>query len=260
MIRQTGGHGWSAGRAPGALGCLMPERPDRPAEVVAIGNEIGRRLMEVPVLGKSVRPPDLARILMPVRAIVPLDKGDVDVAAARRTTQGLLQILPAPINDSRADAHHPAPAAVFVDRRVQQSGRRTTARFGSAADPMLAAARIGLSVDLQDRFTVRLVLIAGDQTHPPASRATVEVPHETMHILAGPLARHQGDDQLVLGIQGHMVPVVPAPLIRRVVGITLFFLFAHEGPLFVELDLLRLRGKRRPDRRAIGEHARRPAR
>ncbi len=260
MIRQTGGHGWSAGRAPDAIGSLSPERPDRPAEVVAIGNEIGRRLMDVPILGESVSPPDFASILRPVRAVVPLHKGEVDVAAARRTPQGLLQILPASLDDSRADAYDPAPAAVFVDRRVQQSGRRTTARLGSAADPMLAAARIGLSVDLQDRFTVGLVFVAGDPTHPPASRATVEVPHETMDIPAGPLARHQGNDQLVLGIQGHRVPVVPAPLIRRVVRITLFFLFAHEGPLFVELNLLGLRGKGRPDRRAIGARARRPAR
>ena len=104
----------------------------------------------------------------------------------------------------------PAPSAVFVDRRVQQSRRWTTARLGFASDPMLAAARIGLSIDLQDRFAVGLVFIAGDQTHRPASRATVEVPHETMDIPAGPLARHQGDNQLVLGIQG---PMVPAPLI-----------------------------------------------
>jgi len=54
-----------------------------------------------------------------------------------------------------------------------------------------------------------------------------------------------------------MVPVVALLGIRGIVRVAMFFLLAHEGPLFVKLNFPGLRGKKRATRRATAWHAHR---
>src|SRR4051812_36459192 len=46
-------------RPPPAVGSLLPQRPNRPTEVVPIQREVGHRLMRPPILTEPVRPPRL---------------------------------------------------------------------------------------------------------------------------------------------------------------------------------------------------------
>src|SRR5262249_12299957 len=57
----------------------------------------------------------------------------------------------------------------------------------------------------------------------------------------------------------HVVPVVAATVIGRVVAIAVLFLLADERPLLVELHLARLGGKKPPTRHGAAGHGPRPA-
>jgi hypothetical protein len=51
------------------------------------------------------------------------------------------------------------------------------------------------------------------------------------------LARHQGQEEPALGIDGGVVPVVAAESIQRVERVARRLLLGDEGPLLVDLDL-----------------------
>jgi hypothetical protein len=70
------------GRAlhPGAIVSLDAQCPYRPTEVVAVADEVGGRIVDVPVLGEAVTLAGLPRILATIRTISPLDEGGVDGA------------------------------------------------------------------------------------------------------------------------------------------------------------------------------------
>ena len=55
-----------------------------------------------------------------------------------------------------------------------------------------------------------------------------------------------------------MVPVIAESRIIRIIGVTVFFLLADEGPFFVELDLAGLRGKKPRVHRGVREHGAQP--
>lgn len=60
----------------------------------------------------------------------------------------------------------------------------------------------------------------------------------------------------MFGILRHVVPVVSLFGIVGVVGVTVLFFFAHEGPLFVKLHFTGIRGKKPLTRRVRRGHAR----
>ena len=53
-----------------------------------------------------------------------------------------------------------------------------------------------------------------------------------------------------------MIPVVAATSVSRIIFVAIFFLFFDEVPLFVELNLLGLRGKKPRVRRVTVRHVR----
>src|SRR6516225_6193908 len=57
-------------------------------------------------------------------------------------------------------------------------------------------------------------------------------------------ARDDGQDQLVLGIIGEVVPPVPLVVVGRVGGVAVLLLLTDERPGLVELDLASPRGKK----------------
>ena len=81
--------------------------------------------------------------------------------------------------------------------------------------------------------------------------------HAHYEILAD--ARHYADHQAMLGIDGHVVPIVAASSVGRIRRIATFFLFVDERPLFVELNLACLGGKRPRVRREVALRGRRPS-
>ena len=69
MVGQSCGHGGRT-RGPVAIGHPDAECSYRPAEIVAVSAEVGRSVMDVPVLGETVGLAALASILVARRAVV----------------------------------------------------------------------------------------------------------------------------------------------------------------------------------------------
>src|SRR5262245_9359219 len=70
-VREPGGHRGGA-RPPAALGVLLPQRPHRPAEVVAVMDKGRDRLVRLPLLREAVGLPRLAGVAVPVGPVVSL--------------------------------------------------------------------------------------------------------------------------------------------------------------------------------------------
>ena len=69
------------------------------------------------------------------------------------------------------------------------------------------------AVDLADRRLIRGMLVAGQQHVGPPTGPIVDLADQPLAGLAVTLARHQGQEQPALGIDGGVVPVVaPEPV------------------------------------------------
>src|SRR5262249_56865693 len=57
---------------PPPIGATLPQRPDRPAEVVTVQRQPPHRLVDPPVLGEAVRLPRLPPVAVAVRPVATL--------------------------------------------------------------------------------------------------------------------------------------------------------------------------------------------
>src|SRR3954470_25006147 len=113
---------------PPAVGPLLPQRPNRPTEVVPIQREVGHRLMRPPILTEPVRPPRLPRVLAPVRRVLPLHERRVDRLADGRCLQGPLHLRFGPHHHGLFDGDDAVLLPLLVDRRVSQLLRQPPLR------------------------------------------------------------------------------------------------------------------------------------
>ena len=220
VIGRASGHGRRPVGSPRALLVTPSERSEGPAEVVAVRAEVGRGVVEIPVLGEAIALAD-AGILVTIGPVVSFHEGEVDATAAGELLQSGLQLAPAPVGQSRADADDPSLPAMLVDVHVQQVRRRTPSRLRLATDATLGAAGVGFPIRLEDRLSVGLVFVATDQA---PLRAAVEVVHQGTDVRLCPFPRHQRDNRLVLRIEGDVVPVVSPKDIERIVLLAVLLL------------------------------------
>jgi hypothetical protein len=73
--------------------------------------------------------------------------------------------------------------------------------------------------------------------------------------LGGPLADDQTDNQTALRVDRCMVPTITRCLL---IGRAVLLFLADVGPLLIELDLRRRRGKKPPTRCGVGGRGRQP--
>src|SRR6185437_14322587 len=76
-----------------------------------------------------------------------------------------------------------------------------------------------------------------------AAEPTLDLTDDRMAILFGPRPGDHRQGQPVLRVVGDVIPVVPAVIVGRAVGIAVLLLLADEGPLLIELDLAGTGGK-----------------
>jgi hypothetical protein len=93
------------------------------------------------------------------------------------------------------------------------------------------------AVDFANRRLIRGVLVAGQQHIDPSSGPVVDLADQPLAGRAVAFARHQGQEQAALGIDGRVVPVVAAKPVERVSRIAGGFLLGDVSPLLVDLDL-----------------------
>ena len=143
MIGQPGRHRRRP-LLPLALLVPLPQRPHRPAEVVAVHREVGHRLVHPPVLAEPVRLPRLPRVAVPVRPVLPLHERRVDRPAHRRRAQRRLPPPPRSRRPPRARPPPPGPSPAPSPPSRRSGPPAAAARAGSAGGPGRAG-RLGAS-------------------------------------------------------------------------------------------------------------------
>ena len=100
------------------------------------------------------------------------------------------------------------------------------------------------AIGLQDCVRISCIFVGRGEVYHTTDGALLEIVHQVLDVFFDPFAWNYTHDQLVLGVQRNRVPVIAESPIIRIIGVTVFFLLADEGPFFVELDLAGLRGKK----------------
>ena len=112
---------------------------------------------------------------------------------------------------------------------------------------------------LKNGLFIRLVFITRDQSRRLVIQASRRILYQLFRIFDCPFAVDDIQHQFVFGIQGDMIPVVAATSVSRIIFVAILFFFSYEVPLFVELNLFRLWGKKRRVRRVTVRHVDRQA-
>jgi len=207
--------------------------------------------MNVPILRKTIRLPNLATATVAVRSVVTLNKRRVHLAAARRHRQRRLNLSVRAEYRSIIDVRHSPLRSRFMNRRIDQILFRTITR--SLRSPSFAGA-LGRSLfaeRLQYRFFVRFVFIARYQSRNLEIQAFRRFLYQQFRVLFRPFAVDDFQHEFMFGVQGDVIPVVAATGVSRIAFVAVFLFFPHKVPLFVELNLFGVRGKNRPTHRAV---------
>ena len=230
------------------------KRSHRPAKVVTVHAETCCRTMNVPILGKAIRLPNLPAATVPVRPVLTLDKRRVHLVAAWRRRKGCFHLLVGSKHGSTLDFCHTPFGSCFVDRRIDQVRRRTitwafrTPSFSRAFWQPLLAER------LQDGLFVGMVFIARDQSWRLVLQAFRCIFHQQFRVFFRSFAVDHFEHEFVFGVQGSVIPVVAAAGISRIGFVAIFLLLQNEVPFFVELYLGCVGGKFRRVRRGVLRH------
>ena len=78
MIRQSWRHGWSPLLPRLCYALPNPQRPHRPAEIVAGNCEVGDGVMHLRILGETVTLANFSCVAILVSAVMPFHEGCVD--------------------------------------------------------------------------------------------------------------------------------------------------------------------------------------
>ncbi len=204
--------------------------------------------MNVPILRKTIRLPNLAAATVPIRAVLSFDERRIDFSATLRLFQSKRNLFFRSKHSSIIYFRYATLFPSLVNRRVDQVFFRTINRPPRSSGPSRAFRRPSFAERLQNRFFVRLVLVARYQSRTPEIQAPSRFLHQQFRIRFRSLAIDDLQNELVLGVQRDVIPVVAATQISRIVFVAVFLFLFHEVPLLVELNFLRVRGKKRPTR------------
>ena len=249
------------GRAlhPGAIVSLDAQRPYRPTEVVAVADEVGGRVVDIPVFGEAVTLAGLPRVLAPIRTVSPLDEGGVDGAMIPLETgqqaghqgEGTEDHGPHDVNDMSFLSR-------LAHRGIAQVARKKSLGFGRTSRAWPPGPRNLDRVRLLDRCLVGGVFVARVEKVGTAARTPVDLVHELLAVLRRSFSRHEAQKQTALGIHGGVIPIVTTMPVRRLLGIAMGLLLVDETPILIHLHGAGVRGKRRPTPRAAFVPARPP--
>lgn len=200
--------------------------------------------MNVPMLRKTIRLPHFPAVAIAVRSVLPFDERRVDLATARRRFQRGFHLLRRAEHPSIIDLRHSPLRSRFMNRRINKAWLRSVTRSSRTSSTSSPFGHSFLTERLQNRFFVRLVPVARHQSRNTEFQALSRSSDQQFRIRLRSLAVDDLQHELVLGIQGDVVPIVTASGVSRIVFVAVFLFLFHEVPLLVELNLLRFGGKR----------------
>ena len=156
MIRKPRCHRRTAWTCPSVR---TAERSNRPTKIVTVITQTRRRPMNVPVLRKTIRLPNLARATVPVRTIVPFDKRRVHFSTTQRGFQSRQDLFVRAEHRPVIDFRDSPVFASFVNSCINQifrgnkkGGSRTTRQTRRFRD-------MPFTKRLQNRIPVRFIFI-----------------------------------------------------------------------------------------------------
>jgi len=207
--------------------------------------------MNVPVLRKTIRLPNLARTTVAVRSVVPLNKRRVDLPTARRSRQCRLDLLVRAEHRSIVDFCYTAFLSGLTDRCIDQLLFRTITRTFRSASFSSTPWQSFFAKRLQKSLFVRFVFIARYQPRRLTIQAFRRFLHQQFRVFFRSLSIDHFQHEFVFGIKGNVIPVVAASGISGIIFVAVFLLFPNEVPLLVELNFLGIWGKNSPTLRGF---------
>jgi hypothetical protein len=216
--------------------------------------------MHLPVFAEPVSLPRLSRIATAIGRVVALDERGVHAVAHRGLAQYLLQPLRRAEDQPLFNGNHVIVLAVLVHRRVGHVVSHPA--LGENSRPARLTFPWGghrFAERLLDCRRVRRVLVAGHQLRRLATELLTHLVHDCIAVLPRSRPGNHRQDELVLGVEGDMVPIVAAVVVIGVRGIAVLLLLSDEGPFLVELDFACIGGKKPPTPRGWLWRADRPA-
>ena len=207
--------------------------------------------MNVPILRKTIRLANLTTASIPVRSIVPFDERRVHLSTTRRCRQSRLNLCIRskyrPIINFRYTSLH----SRLVNRRINQFSFRTIT--GSTWSPLPSRA-LGNSLfaeRFKNRLAIRSPFVARYQSRRLEIQTFRRFSYQQFRVLFRSLSVDDFQDEFVFGIQRNMIPIVTTARVSRIVFVAVLLLFSDKVPLFVELNLLGVRGKKPRVRREV---------
>ena len=196
--------------------------------------------MNVPVLRKTIRLPNLARATVSVRSVVPLDKRRVDLPTARRGRQCRLDLLVRAKHCSIVDFRYSAFLTGLTDRCIDQFLRRHEKNSSRTARQARRLRDVSLAEHLQNRLFIRFIFITRYQPRRIAIQALRRFLHQQFcSFFRSPTPtrvgfRHQGRRDPSCRRNGY-----PQDCLRHS-----FFAFSERSPISRRTGLLRCSGEK----------------
>jgi len=185
--------------------------------------------MYVPVFGKTVAFAYLTGIAVAICTIMPFHESGIDRIANRRCFYSGSHLGLTSEDHTQVNFDYPAFSSRFVNRSIFQLGRYYPPRAFRPAGFACTRWRDFLPISLQDSPFVRSILIRSNQIHDTTTSSSLKILHKLLDIFGGGFARHNANDQTVLRVISHMVPVISLATISRIIIPTVFFFPADKN-------------------------------
>ena len=207
--------------------------------------------MNVPILRKTIRLANLTTTSVPVRSVLAFDKRRVHLSTTRRCRQCRLNLCIRskyrPIINFRYTPLHPR----LVNRRIHQFSFRTITRSPWSSPSSRALGNSLFAERFKNRLDIRSPFVARYQSRRLEIQTFRRFSYQQFCVLFRSLPVDDFQDEFVFGIQRDVIPIVTTACVSRIVFVAVFLLFSDKVPLFVELNLLGIRGKKPRVRREV---------
>jgi len=200
--------------------------------------------MNVPILRKTIRLSNLTTTSVSVRSVLTFDKRRVHFATTWRQRQGCPNLSVCTKHRPVIDFRYTSLHSRLVDRGINQLPFRTITRSSGTPTSSCAFGDSFFAECFKNRLDIRSPFIARYQSWRLEIQTFRRFSYQQFRVFFRAFAVDDFQHEFMFGIQGDVIPIVAASRVSRIVFVTVFLLFSYKVPLFVELNLLGVRGKK----------------
>lgn len=197
-------------------------------------------------LGETKGFSGLSSVLPPLRSVVSLHKRGINCCTGGRSKQIGGQQCQCSENKTSYDLYYPSLLSSFPNRPVDQFWRHHQHRLGISPRSRFPGKGDFFGVGLFNRFFIRGMFVAGEQYVWSPIRSLLDILDQFYTVSCSSFSWNETDQKPAFGINGGMVPQITLQGIRFNLLFQHLFFLSDERPPFVELNLFRQRGKKKP--------------